>query len=186
MGLQNIELEITAGQHATGDTQTRFAHKYGISLEEAGEQIAHISAMGRAEGLDFATTLFTNTMDAHRRTKLAQRNGLATPVIQALFKTYFTDKNVLRSVGVDCGLKANAVEEVLNSDAFQDEVVQDEREAHSLEINAVPFFVIGRHGISGCQSVMNIMEVLREAHTAHVNAEQDQGARCGSEGCRIG
>ena len=50
--------------------------------------------MGITEGLDFkyATTLFTNTMDAHRLTKLAQCRGAADKVIEALFKAYFSDK----------------------------------------------------------------------------------------------
>ena len=79
--LKNVEIEMkafqldpTAGEHAVGDTQTRFAQKYGISMEQAGQQIESISEMGRYEGIDFkyATTLFTNTMDAHRLTKLAR------------------------------------------------------------------------------------------------------------------
>ena len=72
--MKAFQLDPTAGIHAAGDTQTRFAHKYGISMEDAGKTIEHISELGRAEGIDFryATTLFTNTMDAHRLTKLAK------------------------------------------------------------------------------------------------------------------
>jgi 2-hydroxychromene-2-carboxylate isomerase len=72
--MKAFQLDPSAGEHATGDTQTRFAKKYGISYEHAGRSIEHISEMGRGEGIDFkyATTLFTNTMDAHRLTKLAQ------------------------------------------------------------------------------------------------------------------
>ena len=75
--MKAFQLDPTAGEHAVGDTQTRFAHKYGISFEDAGRQIDTISQMGIAEGLDFryATTLFTNTMDAHRLTKLAQEKN---------------------------------------------------------------------------------------------------------------
>ena len=94
--MKAFQLDPTAGEHAAGDTQTRFAHKYGISTLEAGETIEHISQMGIAEGLDFkyATTRFTNTMDAHRLTKLAQSKNdpeLADKVIEELFKAYFSD-----------------------------------------------------------------------------------------------
>lgn len=88
--MKAFQLDPSAGVYAAGDTQTRFAHKYGISVQEAEETIEHISQMGIAEGLDFkyATTLFTNTMDAHRLTKLAQSKNdpeLAEKIIEALF-----------------------------------------------------------------------------------------------------
>lgn len=101
--MKNVQLEMKAfqldpfaGEHAVSDTQTRFADKYGISFEAAGRQIENISQMGIAEGLDFqyASTLFTNTMDAHRLTKLAQSKGnpaLTERIISALFKAYFTE-----------------------------------------------------------------------------------------------
>ena len=62
--MKAFQLDPSAGEHATGDTQTRFAKKYGISYEHAGRSIEHISELGMAEGIDFryATTLFTNTM----------------------------------------------------------------------------------------------------------------------------
>ena len=102
--MKSFQLDPSAGQHAAGDTQTRFAHKYGISMEAAGRQIETISQMSRAEGIDFkyATTLFTNTMDAHRLTKLAQSKGdpaLTERVIEALFDAYFTQNKELADHG---------------------------------------------------------------------------------------
>ena len=75
--MKAFQLDPYASEHATGDTQTRFAKKYGLSYEHAGRSIEKISEMGRAEGIDFryASTLFTNTMDAHRLTKLAESKG---------------------------------------------------------------------------------------------------------------
>ena len=113
-----------------------------------------ISQMGMGEGLDFryGSTLFTNTMDAHRLTKLAQSKGdpaLSERVISALFKAYFTDnkeladKALLQKIGETCGLDATEVREVLNSDTYRDEVISDEKEAFQKGIHAVPYFVIG-------------------------------------------
>ncbi|MBR1930032.1 MAG: DsbA family oxidoreductase [Lachnospiraceae bacterium] len=176
--MKAFQLDSSAGKHAKSDTQTRFAHKYGISFADAGRQIASISQMGIAEGLDFkyATTLFTNTMDAHRLTKLAQSKeypDLAYRVIEALFKAYFTDnkeladKDLLQQIGEENGLDAAEVREVLESDKYRDEVIMDEREAARYGIHAVPFFVIGRYGISGAQSVegmkATILKVLEES-----------------------
>ena len=194
--MKAFQLDPSAGEHAAGDTQTRFAHKYGISMQEAGETIEHISQMGIAEGLDFkyATTLFTNTMDAHRLTKLAQSKNdpqLVEQVIEALFKAYFTDnkeladKELLQQIGEDAGLDAEEVKEILTSDKYKDEVLLDEREAARYGIHAVPFFVVGQYGISGAQSVDGMKAAIMKAMEESAEAVTEQGMSCGPDGCRI-
>lgn len=195
--MKAIQMDPSAGEHAAGDTQTRFAHKYGISMQEAGETIEHISQMGIAEGLDFkyATTLFTNTMDAHRLTKLAQSKNdpqLVEQVIEALFKAYFTDnkeladKELLQKIGEDAGLDAEEVKEVLSSDKYKDEVLLDEREAARYGIHAVPFFVVGQYGISGAQSVDGMKATIMKVMEESAGAVTEQGMSCGPDGCHIG
>lgn len=192
--MKAFQLDPSAGEHAAGDTQTRFAHKYGLTMEHAARSIEHISQMGRGEGLDFryATTLFTNTMDAHRLTKLAQSKGadVADKVIEALFKAYFTDnkelanKELLQQIGEDCGLDADEVRALLASDQYKDEVILDEREAARYGIHAVPYFVVGQYGIRGALSVEDmkktILQVMREQQV-----QTEQGMSCGPDGCRI-
>jgi predicted DsbA family dithiol-disulfide isomerase len=201
--MKAFQLDPAAGRHAAGDTQTRFAAKYGLSMEHAARSIEHISKMGREEGLDFryATTLFTNTMDAHRLTKLAAAKGdqkLTERVIERLFAAYFTDnkeladRNLLIRIGEECGLDADEIRAVLDTDQYQDEVILDEREAARYGIHAVPFFAIGQYGISGAQSVEGleaaIKEVLKEQKEAEASVEkQTQNApMCGPDGCRMG
>ena len=194
--MKAFQLDPSAGEHAAEDTQTRFAHKYGISMQEAGETIEHISQMGIAEGLDFkyATTLFTNTMDAHRLTKLAQSKNdpeLAEKIIEALFKAYFTDnkeladKELLQKIGEDAGLDAEEVKEVLSSDKYKDEVLLDEREAARYGIHAVPFFVVGQYDISGAQSVDGMKATIMKVMEESAGAVTEQGMNCGPDGCRI-
>ena len=195
--MKAFQLDPTAGEHAAGDTQTRFAKKYGISMEEAGETIEHISEMGTAEGLDFkyATTRFTNTMDAHRLTKLAQSKGnpeLTEQVIEALFKVYFTDnreladKKLLQKIGEECGLNGEEVNAVLSSDQYRDEVLLDEREAYRYGIHAVPFFIVGKYGISGAQSIEAMKTTIRKVMEEESEVIPAQGMTCGPDGCHIG
>lgn len=195
--MKAFQLDPSAGEHAAGDTQTRFAHKYGVSMQKAGETIEHISQMGIAEGLDFkyATTLFTNTMDAHRLTKLAQSKNdpeLAEKIIEALFKAYFTDnkeladKELLQKIGEDAGLDAEEVKEVLSSDKYKDEVLLDEREAARYGIHAVPFFVVGQYGISGAQSVDGMKATIMKVMEESAGTVTEQGMSCGPDGCHIG
>lgn len=195
--MKSFQLDPSAGEHATGDTQTRFAHKYGISMQEAGQTIEHISQMGIAEGLDFkyATTLFTNTMDAHRLTKLAQSKNdpkLSEKIIEALFAAYFTDnkeladKELLQKIGEECGLDAEEIREVLSSDKYKDEVLLDEREAARYGIHAVPFFVVGQYGISGAQSVDGMKATIMKVLEEEAEPIAEQGMTCGPDGCHIG
>ena len=196
--MKAFQLDPSAPQRSNGDTQTRFAHKYGISFEAAGRQIESISRMGRDEGLDFkyATTLFTNTMDAHRLTKLAQSKGdaaLTERVIEALFAAYFTDnreladRELLQDIGERAGLDAAEVRELLSSNRFEAEVRQDELDAAELGVHGVPFFIVaGRHAISGAQSTGGMKETLLEALKEQRESPRvESGMACGPEGCAI-
>ena len=195
--MKAFQLDPTAGEHPESDTQTRFAKKYGLTMEHAGRSVEHISKMGREEGLEFhyAETQFTNTMDAHRLTKLAQSKGdpaLAQRVVDALFHAYFgekkelADKTLLQEVGVSCGLEDSEVKALLDSDLYRDEVILDEREAARYGIHAVPFFVIGKQGLSGAYPVEAMEQVLREALETLPPEPPAQGMQCGPDGCRLG
>ena len=192
--MKAFQLDPSAGEHATSDTQTRFAHKYGLTMEHAARSIEHISQMGRDEGINFryATTLFTNTMDAHRLTKLAQRKSadIADKVIETLFKAYFTDnkeladKELLQQIGEDCGLNAEEVKALLSSGQYKDEVILDQREAARYGIHAVPYFVIGKYGISGALSVEDMKKTLWKVMEEEQVALEG-GMSCGPDGCRM-
>ena len=178
--MKSFQLDSTAPKKSNGGTQTRFANKYGISFAQAGLQIEVISRMGRSEGLDFkyATTLFTNTMDAHRLTKLAQSKNnpeLTEILIENLFKAYFTDNKeladheVLQSIGEKSGLDSLEVKNLLGSDMFEEDVRKDELEAFERNIHGVPFYIIDdRYTISGTQDADLMRETILEAHNKNV------------------
>ena len=174
--MKSFQLDVTAPKKSNGDTQTRFANKYGISFAQAGIQIEVISRMGRSEGLDFkyATTLFTNTMDAHRLTKLAQSKNdpaLTERLIENLFKAYFTDNkeladfDVLQDIGEKSGLASFEVKNLLASNQFEEDVKKDEYEAFQRGIHGVPFYIIGdKYTISGTQNADLMREAILEVH----------------------
>ena len=179
--MKAFRLDPFAGQHAEGDTQTRFARKYGISFAAAGRQIETISRMGREEGLDFnyATTLFTNTMDAHRLTKLARSEGgeeAEQQTAERLFAAYFSenrelaDRDLLQKIGAECGLAPEKVTHMLNSDDFRDDVLCDERS----------------HPVSGAMSVEDLRWTIEKALAENGGRLCAQGAACGPDGCTFG
>ncbi len=190
-----FQLDPDAGTRPACDNRTRFARKYGLSPEEADRQIAQISAMGRAEGLDlrFAGTLFTNTMNAHRLTKLAQSKGnpaLTGRLTEALYRAYFTENRILADralllrLGADCGLDPAEAGEMLSGERYRAEVRADEREAARYGIRAVPFFVVGRWGIPGAVSTEDMKRVLSKAAEEAVGGDAPEGAACDPDGCR--
>ncbi len=198
-----VELEMRAFQldpyapaTADGDTVTRFAVKYRLSREDAARKVDTISQMGRRAGLEFnyATTLFTNTMDAHRLTKWVAAKGdsaLTQQVIHALFHAYFAQNlelashEVLLGVAKDCGLDEAEVRQLLAGNEFEAEVRRDQADAAARGVSGVPFFVAGRYEIPGALATGDFKKVLRELLAEQDAAPSLQGGSCGPDGCEL-
>ena len=200
MGIDDIELEMKAyelhpeaGKHAELDNADSMAKSFGVDRETAIEKMAGLIQMGRDEGLDFnyATAHNTNTRDAHRLTKLAQSKGADTAdrLIELLYEAYFSrnlelaDHDVLRSAARDAGLNADEVNEVLESDRYLQEVIEDEQESRYYGIRGVPFFIIGQYGVSGAQPEEYFRAVFEQVQKETLEAMQ--GAVCGPDGCEF-
>ena len=149
--------------------------------------------MGRGEGIEFnyATTLNTNMLDAHRLTKLAHSLG-NTRFEGLCYEAYFVknevmaDHGVLRKLAAEAGLPKADVERVLASDEYEDEVRADERDAYAMGVHAVPFFVVdGKYAISGCYPTEEMARVLERAHGESLAEGAAQGMACGPEGCSL-
>ncbi|MDE5887749.1 MAG: DsbA family oxidoreductase [Muribaculaceae bacterium] len=197
-----FELDPTAPKEVTTTTPERFAKKYGLSLEGAKEQIEQISSLGRELGIDFnyATTLYSNTRDAHRLMKLAEAKYDRETVgrlNEALFKAYFvenlvlSDHQVLLAKGVEAGLKEEDLKEVLDSDKYDDEVRFDEREAMMRGIRGVPYIVFnGGFAVPGAMSTDGFKSALerelkRQEKEAEAGKETERPHQCGPDGCQL-
>src|SRR5262245_26803731 len=80
--------DMPAGGMARADYRKA---KFG-SIERGRELDARVAAEGRGEGIEFAFERMQrtpNTAAAHRLIQLAQDQGLAAPVVDALFAAYF-------------------------------------------------------------------------------------------------
>src|SRR6266850_5581409 len=67
--------------------------KFG-SVERGKQLDARVAAEGRREGIEFAFERMQrtpNTVAAHRLIQLAQEQGVAATVVDALFRAYFED-----------------------------------------------------------------------------------------------
>lgn len=193
--MKAFQLDPNAPVRCEDDTVSRYAKKYGQTMEQAENSVQHISQLGEAEGLPFhyADTKFTNTMDAHRLTKFAQTKGdaaLTENLQNLLFEAYFgdgrelADHNVLMDAALQAGLQEDEIRSLLESDAFFNEVRQDEYEASAHGVRGVPYFVIdGSLAVPGAISTEEFVKVLEKVQKDQHNAVE--GSACGPDGCLL-
>lgn len=198
-----FELDPSAPKEVTTNTPERFAMKYRLPLEQAKEQIEHISELGRELGIDFryATTRYSNTRDAHRLMKLAEAKydrDTVGRLNKALFAAYFTenlvlsDHAVLLEKGVAAGMDEKDVKEVLESDRYDDEVRFDEREAAMRGVHGVPYIVFnGGFAVPGAMTIDGFKSALRrelkkmDSNKNEATTEGERPHACGPDGCEL-
>jgi predicted DsbA family dithiol-disulfide isomerase len=145
--------------------------KYGLSEADARQADGRVAGLAQAEGLGFQTDRqLGNTFDIHRIVHLGLAKGVQRELVTAVNEAYFAqaqevfDPAVLTGIAVGAGLDPNAVAEVLDGDAYADSVREDEREARTLGITGVPFFVLdGAFGVSGAQQTETFVSALNQA-----------------------
>lgn len=192
-----FRLDPNAPLKSIGTTQDRFAQKYRISNEQAGDKIKHISELGYKEGLEFnySSTLFTNNMDAHRIIKMLQdrKSNLVDTLQEELLCAYFSknkelaDRQVLLEITDKYGINSNEVINMLDSDDYKEQVLQEEQEAYNLGVRAVPYFLIDDEiTVTGAQTQEVFEQALKKivAKNDDLTDSNDTGT-CGPEGCSI-
>ena len=140
--------------------------KFG-SLERGRELDARVAAEGRGEGIAFAFDRMErtpNTKAAHQLIDVAQADGNAGPVVDALCRAYFEeardigDAAVLAEIAAKCGVsgwpgRANATA-----------VAGLEEGVRGLGISAVPTFILDRKlGVSGAHPPEVLADAIRQA-----------------------
>ena len=176
----------------------RLAKKYGVSVERAQAMNARLVGVARDEGLqfDFERIQSGNTFDAHRLLQLAHARGIQDQVKERFLHAYLCegeaigDPDSLRRLASDAGLAGNAgadeVTALLATDQYSAEVRAEQRLAQQLGIDGVPFFRIGRYGVSGAQPAELLLRVLDKAYAelpAPLERVTADGPVCGPDGC---
>lgn len=147
------------------------AEKYRKDTDWAQEMLDNMTQNAKNSGLDFhfEKAVLANSLNAHRLLHLAKKHNLANDLEELLFKAYLTDgKNVndlntLKALGLEIGLNAEAIDEVLNSNTYANEVRQDIKEAQSIGVQGVPFFVFDtKYAISGAQPAAAFLQALEK------------------------
>jgi predicted DsbA family dithiol-disulfide isomerase len=167
---RSFELDPAAPAEREGSHAERIARKYGRTLEEVAAMDAQLTAAAAADGLtiDFSRVRSGNTFDGHRLVHLAAAHGKQDAMKERLLRAYFSegalisDHATLQDLGVEIGLPAEEVCELLLTERYAEAVRDDERTAQSAGISAVPCFVIDRkYGASGAQPPDTLLEFLQ-------------------------
>jgi predicted DsbA family dithiol-disulfide isomerase len=154
------------------DTTEHLARKYGSTPAQAAANKENIRARGAELGFTFnlgQRNRIYNTFDAHRLLHWAALEGHQHALKQALFDAYFTlgqnpsDHALLVQVAEQVGLDPVRAREILESDAFAEEVREREQFYTGQGIHSVPAIIINdRHLISGGQPPEVFEQALRQ------------------------
>lgn len=156
----------------TVPTHQLLSEKYRVSPKEVEQMQANVCAIADGEGLcyNLSDTLSGNTFDAHRLLHWAESIEKEKELLEAMYSGYFEKSLPLFShqdlilIAESVGITAVDVMNVLDSDQFAAEVLNDRDVAASLGATGVPFFVIDmKYGISGAQPVEVFTQTLETA-----------------------
>ncbi len=173
------------------------AEKKGISREEvlAGQESMLKMAAEAGLTINYEQIEYTNTEDAHRLTKYAQRTDpvKADKLIDRLYKAYFADgiwlgdREALADIAAECGFDRAEALGSMGKMHYAEMVWNQERVARgdTMKLKGVPYFVFDeKYGVSGAFSREEMRSILlriveREAQDLGFGA----GAACGPDGC---
>lgn len=173
---KSFQLDPDAPKTGT-DYLKNLSERKGWSLEQTRQITSNVSNMAAGVGLEyhFEKAISANSFDAHRLLHLAKKHGLQDEMEEALFKAHFVEgKNIadhptLLQLGESVGLATAEITQVLESQAYADEVHLDIEVARQLRVNGVPFFVFDRrYGVSGAQDPIVFLQTLEKALEAAV------------------
>ena len=132
--------------------------EYGTPEDRILENFKGLEAQAARLGLpmDMGKARYADMMDAHRLLQYAKTQGLGEEFFrkaqEALFAhgAVLSERDTLLQIAADTGLHRDAVQEVLDSGRFREEVLAEDRTAREMNIDYVPYYVVDQaHHFSG-------------------------------------
>jgi predicted DsbA family dithiol-disulfide isomerase len=166
---RSFELDPSYPKDRRETTFAMLSSKYGMSEADARAAESRLADLAAAEGLGFeAVRPVGNTFDIHRVLQLGLAKGVQAELVRAVDQAYFAqaqqvfDRDVLTGIAAGAGL--DTAPDVIDGDAYAEEVRQDELQARQLGITGVPFFVFDLAlGVSGAQPTETLASALQQA-----------------------
>jgi predicted DsbA family dithiol-disulfide isomerase len=167
----SFELDPSYPKDSRETTFAMLSRKYGMSEADARAAESRVADLAAAEGLAFYPERpVGNTFDIHRVLHLGLAKGVQAELLSAVNEAYFAhgrqvfDRDVITEIAARAGLDATAAGDVIDGDAYAEEVRQDELQARQLGVSGVPFFVFDMAlGVSGAQPTEMFGRALEQA-----------------------
>jgi predicted DsbA family dithiol-disulfide isomerase len=161
-----LPFQLNPGMPEGGMARADYRRQKFGSLEKGRALDARVAQEGAGEGIEFAFDRMQrtpNTVAAHRLIDLAQKQGRAGPVVDALFRAYFEeakdigDPAVLRAIAEQAGVTGRPGEGDLR------EVEDKEERVRDYGISGVPTFIFDRQsGLSGAYPPELLAKAIRD------------------------
>ena len=192
---RSFELDPNLKTQPQTSTVDYFVQNKGVDRQQATQMLGQATQMAKEVGLDFDLdkAVLANSFNAHRLIQMAKSKDLGNEIEEALFKAHFTDgKNVddtdtLVEIGTSIGMQEQEVRKVIESDAFDYEVRQDQLDARNIGVQGVPFFVLNnKYAVSGAQSPEAFLQTIEKAYAEYKQETPgliiDKGDSCSTDG----
>jgi predicted DsbA family dithiol-disulfide isomerase len=170
---RSFQLDPSRPRRQTANRREMLKTKYQLSDQQVRDMDTRMEHLADIEGLEYHLTdagLTGNTLDAHQLLQLGKARGIQDAVIERLYRAYFTEqrsvfeRDSLVALAGEAGLDEAETRDVLERDVYAEAVADDVREARSLGVSGVPFFVLGgRYGVSGAQATEVFADALTKA-----------------------
>lgn len=189
--LQNVTIEYKAYELNPDAPAKTAPYKELLAsrMSEVKQQevIESIRALAAEEGLtyNFEAMRPGNTRTLHRLTKWAATKGYADAFVERFMHAYFiegfdmgNEADVLAQIDT-LGLPVDEARNIMNSDAFSEELRRDAYDCQQIPIRSVPFFVFdNRIGIKGVESFEVFTRTLQQLAPGMTN-----GPTCSDLSC---
>jgi predicted DsbA family dithiol-disulfide isomerase len=149
--------------------------------QHAGRIYQSVAEAGATVDIPFAFDRIRrtpNTRDAHRLIRHAERSGRADALVEAMFQAYFIDgrdlgeRATLADLADQAWLDPAETRRFLATDRFLAEVMEEDRNARRVGVNAVPCFIFdSQYAISGAQEPEFFLPVFDLVRNGGVAAE---------------
>jgi len=162
-----LPFQLNPGMPAEGVVRADYRRAKFGSVEKGRALDARVAQEGAGEGIAFAFDRMErtpNTVAAHQLIDLAQAQGKADAVVDALFRAYFEEA---RDIGDSATLKEIAERAGVTGwpeEVDRAKVMQQEERVRGLGISGVPTFIFDRKsGLSGAYPPDLLAQAIRDA-----------------------
>lgn len=162
-----------------GIPRREYLHAKFGGESRAADIYARVKAVGVEVGIPFdfdRIEVQPNTLAAHRLIAWAQERGdagMSSALVERLFHAYFVegraigDTGELSKIAAEAGLDSGAAQAMLSSSEGLAGVSAEDREARSVGISGVPFFIFnGSTAVSGAHDPATLLEAIAKARSA--------------------